>query len=153
MKPLGCQLPESTFLSRHWGSNVNLHPYTTVDEDVADGENGAPLVLEVDGCRCTPGEISAALEPLIDDKGRLERLDRVVAGRTFNVLPILEGVYDVGNILSVVRTAEALGVARVGLVTIPNLAYTFESGRTSFGVGRCKLDPCLKAPPGFKISN
>lgn len=34
---------------------------------------------------------------------------QVVAGRTFSVVPVLEGVYDRGNIGAVARSADALG--------------------------------------------
>lgn len=34
---------------------------------------------------------------------------QVAAGRTFSVVPLLEGCYDKGNIGAVTRTAEALG--------------------------------------------
>ena len=34
---------------------------------------------------------------------------QVVAGRSFSVVPILEGVYDKGNIGAIARSADALG--------------------------------------------
>jgi hypothetical protein len=35
----------------------------------------------------------------------------VVDQRSFNLMPILEGVYDIGNVLAVCRSTEALGKA------------------------------------------
>lgn len=40
---------------------------------------------------------------------RQEKIARVVDGRTCNVVPVLENIYDRGNISAVLRSAEALG--------------------------------------------
>lgn len=34
------------------------------------------------------------------------RLTQVVANRTFNVLPIVEGVYDMGNLAAITRSSD-----------------------------------------------
>lgn len=48
------------------------------------------------------------LESVIEAE-RLSKIKQVVAGRTFSVVPVLEGIYDRGNIGAVARSADALG--------------------------------------------
>lgn len=40
---------------------------------------------------------------------RRERIEQVVARRSYTIVPVLEGLYDRGNVSAVMRTAEALG--------------------------------------------
>ncbi len=54
------------------------------------------------------GEIIEALGPCIVPERRL-RLQAVIAQRTYTVVPVLDGLYDHGNVNAVVRSAEALG--------------------------------------------
>lgn len=42
---------------------------------------------------------------------RKQKIERVAAGRCFEVSVVLEGIYDRGNISAVMRTAEGLGFA------------------------------------------
>ena len=42
---------------------------------------------------------------------RLERLEAAAAARTFRILPIVEGLYDMGNLAAVCRTSD--GACRV----------------------------------------
>lgn len=53
----------------------------------------------------TSDDIGRLLLPLIGEE-RQQRFDRVVANRTFNVLPIVEGLYDMGNLAAVFRSAD-----------------------------------------------
>ena len=49
---------------------------------------------------------------LLDDQltdDRKERIDEVVRRRTFSVVPVMDGIYDLGNAAAVLRTAEGLG--------------------------------------------
>lgn len=55
-----------------------------------------------------PEEIIAKLESYISPR-RKERIDGVISRRTYTVAPVMEGLYDRGNISAVVRSAEALG--------------------------------------------
>eukprot|EP00850_Spirogloea_muscicola_P001965 SM000007S20925 [mRNA] locus=s7:1084933:1086636:+ [translate_table: standard] len=48
------------------------------------------------------------LAPFVGDERRA-RIAEVAAGRTYSVLPVVEGLVDLGNIGAVCRTAEALG--------------------------------------------
>jgi tRNA (guanosine-2'-O-)-methyltransferase len=47
---------------------------------------------------------------------RMEKFRRVIEGRTVTVVPVLEGLYDRGNVSAVFRTAEALGYQMLHLV-------------------------------------
>lgn len=47
------------------------------------------------------------LSPLVAD-GRMEKIERVISQRTYNVLPVVEGLYDMGNLAAVCRSAGEL---------------------------------------------
>ena len=47
---------------------------------------------------------------------RRQRIDRVVAARTFAVVPVLEQLADAGNVAAVLRSAEGLGYGGVHMV-------------------------------------
>jgi tRNA (guanosine-2'-O-)-methyltransferase len=53
-------------------------------------------------------EILEILEPFLTEE-RQRKIREVVDGRTCNVVPVLENIYDRGNISAVLRSAEALG--------------------------------------------
>ena len=76
-------------------------------------------------------ELTAAFTPLVS-ADRLARLEAVVAQRSFDLMPILEGVYDLGNVLAVCRSTEALGVGCLGVISDTGLKFK-QSGRTSGG--------------------
>ena len=40
---------------------------------------------------------------------RKEGIDEVIAGRTYTVVPVMEGIHDLGNAAAVLRTSEGLG--------------------------------------------
>ena len=56
-----------------------------------------------------------ALRPLITDR-RLERIESVLANRTYNLSVVLEGLYDTGNMSAVMRSADSFGIQRMNLV-------------------------------------
>jgi tRNA(Leu) C34 or U34 (ribose-2'-O)-methylase TrmL len=62
----------------------------------------------------------------------MARLESVIDQRTFDLMPVLEGVYDIGNVLAACRSAEALGVGCLGVISDTGLAFK-QSGRTSGG--------------------
>ncbi len=47
---------------------------------------------------------------------RKQRIDFVVGNRTYAITPVLDGLYDVGNMNAVLRTAEALGFQSVHII-------------------------------------
>lgn len=56
----------------------------------------------------TPGEVAAALFPHLSES-RVDRIDDILRGRTYDVAPVVEGVINTGNVSAVMRTAEGLG--------------------------------------------
>ncbi len=60
-------------------------------------------------------EVIATLDPLLTDERRA-RLLGVIAERTYSVVPVMEGLYDRGNVSAVLRSAEALGFQSVHIV-------------------------------------
>lgn len=71
--------------------------------------------LSVDGRPVAAAAVVAALGPTLT-AARRQRIDQVVAARTFAVAPVLEQVADAGNIAAVLRSAEGLGYGGVHLV-------------------------------------
>lgn len=59
------------------------------------------------GC-FTASEVVQVLEQYLTPERR-SRVAEVIAGRTYTVTPVVEGLYDQGNVSAVMRTAEALG--------------------------------------------
>ena len=56
----------------------------------------------------TASRVLELLEPQLTTE-RQERIRHTVQGRTCNVVPVLEDIYDRGNVSAVLRSAEALG--------------------------------------------
>lgn len=63
----------------------------------------------------TPEQIFEGLGPHMTDHRR-ELLAEVVARRTYDVVPVLDGIYDRGNVAAVFRSAEAMGFQHVHVV-------------------------------------
>ena len=71
--------------------------------------------FEFEGAVYTAQEIVDGLAPLLTEERRA-RIAEVVSGRTYTVTPVLEGLYDRGNVSAVLRSAEALGYQAVHVV-------------------------------------
>lgn len=56
----------------------------------------------------SPKDIIRALEPQLTEERR-QRIDEILIGRTYDVVPVVEGVINTGNVSAVMRTAEGLG--------------------------------------------
>jgi len=65
---------------------------------------------------------------------RASRVQQVADGRTFTVLPVLENLYDRGNISAVLRSAEAFGFGQVHLIETGERFK--ESQRTTAGADK-----------------
>jgi tRNA (guanosine-2'-O-)-methyltransferase len=65
-------------------------------------EVGDPAVIE-------------ALRPLLTPS-RLERIEEVIAQRTYGVTVVLEQLYDLGNMAAIMRSADSMGIQRANLV-------------------------------------
>ena len=57
------------------------------------------------------------LEPMIAPQ-RLNRIEDVIAHRTYGVTVVLETLYDMGNMAAIMRTCEAFGVQRVNMLSL-----------------------------------
>lgn len=71
--------------------------------------------FEIGGHAFTAAEIIEALAPMLLEERR-RRIDAVIAERTYTIAPVLEGLYDLGNVSAVLRSAEALGFQAVHIV-------------------------------------
>ena len=76
-----------------------------------------PEPFEIGSHRYAAAEIIEGLTPYLTPERR-EKIDRVVAARTYSVVPVLEGLYDRGNVSAVLRSAEALGYQAVHIVEL-----------------------------------
>lgn len=89
------------------------------------------------GTFAADGEVVAAadllplLAPFVSDD-RVARFRAAAAGRRFDVLPIVEGVHDRGNLGAICRTADALGVGAILGVDV-ECAFYRGKGRCSAG--------------------
>lgn len=71
--------------------------------------------FEIEGQPFTTDEVIETLAPMLLEERR-SRLDAVIAERSYTVVPVLEGLYDRGNVSAVLRSAEALGFQAVHIV-------------------------------------
>ncbi|KAF5838376.1 hypothetical protein DUNSADRAFT_2986, partial [Dunaliella salina] len=94
---------------------------------------GAQDFLDLNGRSLTSREIIELLTPFLTEK-RIQRIEKVVRNRTKNVLPIVEGLYDMGNLAAVCRSADAFGLASVYCIK-GNEKYK-QSARTSAGADK-----------------
>jgi tRNA (guanosine-2'-O-)-methyltransferase len=67
-------------------------------------------------------EIVATIGPQLTEERR-QRLSEVVRHRTYNVVPVLENLYDLGNMSAVFRSSEAFGFLEVDLVVPPGSRF------------------------------
>lgn len=73
--------------------------------DVPDTE---PTPFSLADRTWSPEEIIRHLDPFVTERRR-ERIREVVDERTRTVVPVVEGLYNMGNVSAVLRSAEALG--------------------------------------------
>lgn len=85
------------------------------------------------GQRLAPERIVEILSPLMTE-ARLARIDAVLAGRTYTVVPVVEGLINTGNVNAVMRSAEALGYQGFHIITNDADSTRYKSSaRTSQG--------------------
>lgn len=89
-----------------------------------------PLVLK-DGSSVASSDVVSKLQQFVEAT-RMERIRQVVAHRTFNVLPIVEGVYDMGNLSAICRSVDALGMGALHIINTSKHRYK-QSARNSAG--------------------
>lgn len=71
--------------------------------------------FEIEGEFFGPDEVMEILRPHISPE-RIARLEAVVRGRTYSVAPVMEGLYDRGNVSAVMRSAEAMGYQSIHII-------------------------------------
>ncbi|GIV57955.1 MAG: tRNA (guanosine(18)-2'-O)-methyltransferase [Rhodothermaceae bacterium] len=89
--------------------------------------------LEVDGRRLSPESVVSILRPYLTDE-RAARIEAVLDGRTYTVVPVVEGIINTGNVSAVMRSAEALGYQAFHIITGPERFKT--SKRTTQGADK-----------------
>lgn len=103
-------------------------------------------------------EIIERLGPCMEE-ARIARLNEVIEQRSFNVAPVLENIYDRGNVSAVMRSAEAFGYINFHIVEKPEARFK-HSNRVSKGTERWmdvqkheSTNACVKElrRQGFKI--
>jgi tRNA (guanosine-2'-O-)-methyltransferase len=73
--------------------------------------------IEAGGLLFEPAGVVRILMPYLT-AARAARIESVLAERTYDTAPVLEGLYDRGNVSAVIRTAEALGCQAVHIVEL-----------------------------------
>lgn len=71
--------------------------------------------LNLGGISCPSEYIISALEPWLTQE-RIEKIEKILQNRTYTVLPVLDGLYDIGNMNAVLRTSEAFGFQAVHII-------------------------------------
>lgn len=94
--------------------------------------------LRVQGAAVAAAEVVAAVGPTLTAERR-QRIEQVVAARTFAVAPILEQVVDAGNIAAVLRSVEGLGYGGVHLVPAATAGPERPSNRVTQGAEKWLL--------------
>eukprot|EP00238_Polyblepharides_amylifera_P008722 CAMPEP_0196575596 /NCGR_PEP_ID=MMETSP1081-20130531/5042_1 /TAXON_ID=36882 /ORGANISM="Pyramimonas amylifera, Strain CCMP720" /LENGTH=322 /DNA_ID=CAMNT_0041893949 /DNA_START=232 /DNA_END=1200 /DNA_ORIENTATION=- len=92
-----------------------------------------PIQLD-NGLEVSGAAVLQHLSPLIQD-GRRAKFEEVASQRTFNVVPVVEGLYDMGNVAAVCRSAEAMGFGQMHVIkSDDNSKYkTLKTRRCSAG--------------------
>lgn len=71
--------------------------------------------FDIGGDSYSASEIIEILAEYVSPERR-EKIRAVVANRTYSVVPVLEGLFDRGNVSAVIRSAEALGYQSVHII-------------------------------------
>lgn len=72
-------------------------------------------ILEFEGQILDPKTVIEKLAPLLTDNRRV-RIQSVLKNRTYNIIPVLDGIYDRGNTSAVIRSAESFGLQKMHLI-------------------------------------
>lgn len=78
--------------------------------------------FQVDGHLVSAEQVISALQPLLTEE-RTGRIDQVVSQRSFSLVPVLENIYDRGNISAVMRSAEAFGFFKMHIIEPEQAAF------------------------------
>jgi Arc/MetJ-type ribon-helix-helix transcriptional regulator len=92
-----------------------------------------------DGRQASSSEIIRAMRPLMT-QDRLEKIQRVAAERTFDVVPVIEGVYDKGNVAAVARSCDGALPRQSGAATSTFRVLYLTSGcSAALGYGQLNI--------------
>ena len=89
--------------------------------------------FEIKKRQVTPEEVIEVMGSLLTDE-RKKRIEDVVNRRTYDVVPVLESIYDRGNISAVIRSAEAFGLQNFHIVETSEKFK--EANRTTTGADK-----------------
>lgn len=89
--------------------------------------------LQVEGKFYDVQDVLAYLNPMVSP-ARQQRIAEVVLQRTYTVVPVVEGLYDAGNVNAVMRSAEAFGFQ--GFHVIGSGSEFQESSRVTQGADK-----------------
>lgn len=78
--------------------------------------------IHIDGLQISANRIIEVLGPMMTEE-RHARLSDVVGKRSLNLVPVLENIYDRGNVSAVMRSAEAFGFLKMCLVDLPGARF------------------------------
>lgn len=73
--------------------------------------------IRIGSIETTADEILELAAPFLT-ANRRHRIDQVVANRTYSVVPVMENIYDRGNISAVMRSSEALGFQAAHIIEL-----------------------------------
>jgi tRNA (guanosine-2'-O-)-methyltransferase len=71
--------------------------------------------FDVGGIQFHSEEIIEKLDPQISSERR-EKINQVIDGRTYTVVPVMDGLIDYGNINAVIRSAESFGFQKMNVI-------------------------------------
>ncbi|KAK9805056.1 hypothetical protein WJX73_008599 [Symbiochloris irregularis] len=117
------------------------------------------VFLEQNGDKLSAAEVITMFSTSVTPE-RLLRLQKNVLERTFSVVPVLEGLYDAGNIGAVCRSADGLGYGAVHVINKGSRPLKASRGRNSAGAEKwvdlqvwTSTTACFQAlrAQGFKV--
>lgn len=88
---------------------------------VREAQHGLPVYLNNE--YVNTHDVIEALSPFLSEQRKL-KMERVLEGRTYAVVPVLDQIFDRGNMSAVLRTTEALGFQSVHVVESPTVSNT-----------------------------
>jgi hypothetical protein len=101
LRSVHTQATEAVSISLDSGEDV-----TRLEVEGSGRAAGFPFVDEFSfgGELMNSDRVIQLLSPLVTDE-RMEKIERVISQRTYTVLPVVEGLYDMGNLAAVCRSA------------------------------------------------
>lgn len=78
--------------------------------------------IQVGGLKVQASDIIRVFEPMVTPE-RAARLHEIVRHRTLSLVPVLENIYDRGNVSAVMRSGEAFGFLQMYLVDAPGARF------------------------------